>query len=82
MIRLLDGDQLLNLFDPNIENVKAPPVDDSFILPTFKQSKTVGTLLPGNLFYLHCTQPSLWESMDTRMNNSEFVSCFQFLSEE
>ncbi|CAH8493747.1 unnamed protein product [Schistosoma mattheei] len=66
------GDQLLNLFDPNIENVKAPPVDDSFILPTFKQSKTVGTLLPGNLFYLHCTQPSLWESMDTRMNNSEF----------
>uniref|UniRef100_A0A095BT79 Uncharacterized protein C20orf26 n=1 Tax=Schistosoma haematobium TaxID=6185 RepID=A0A095BT79_SCHHA len=66
------GDQLLNLFDPNIENVKAPPVDDSFILPTFKQSKTVGALLPGNLFYLHCTQPSLWETMDTRMNNFEF----------
>ncbi|VDO67318.1 unnamed protein product [Schistosoma margrebowiei] len=66
------GDQLLNLFDPNIENVKVPPVDDTFILPTFKQSKTVGALLPGNLFYLHCTQPSLWESMDTIMNNSEF----------
>ncbi|CAH8532772.1 unnamed protein product [Schistosoma rodhaini] len=66
------GDQLLNLFDPNIENVKAPPVDESFILPTFKQSKTVGALLPGNLFYLHCTQPSICESMDIRMNNSEF----------
>ncbi|XP_018650503.1 hypothetical protein Smp_146080 [Schistosoma mansoni] len=66
------GDQLLNLFDPNIENVKAPPVDDSFILPTFKQSKTVGALLPGNLFYLHCTQPSLCESMNIRTNNSEF----------
>ncbi|CAH8476461.1 unnamed protein product [Schistosoma turkestanicum] len=66
------GNELLNLFDPNIETSKKSPTDDSFILPTFKQSKTIGALLPGNLFYLHCTKPSLEEPTEIKMKNPNF----------
>ncbi|KAK4469610.1 hypothetical protein MN116_007145 [Schistosoma mekongi] len=65
------GNQLLDLFDPNIEKPTKPPIDNLLILPTFKQPKTIGALLPGNISYLHCAQPSSWEPSENSMKNSD-----------
>ncbi|TNN18130.1 Cilia- and flagella-associated protein, partial [Schistosoma japonicum] len=65
------GDQLLDLFDPNIGKLKKPPTDNSLILPTFQQPKIIGALLPGNISYLHCVQPSSWEPLENSMKDSD-----------
>ncbi|KAH8861009.1 Cilia- and flagella-associated protein [Schistosoma japonicum] len=65
------GDQLLDLFDPNIGKLKKPPTDNSLILPTFQQPKIIGALLPGNISYLHCVQPSSWELLENSMKDSD-----------
>jgi hypothetical protein len=64
---------LLSKLDPTAQPSQDPDTGcDPLLLPTYTQPKSVFTILPGGLYYLHVEKPNLSETLDSLMNHTNY----------
>ncbi|XP_069464175.1 cilia- and flagella-associated protein 61 [Ambystoma mexicanum] len=58
---------MLQLFDPTLEQVSEPPEDLDRLIPMYKGAKIQGGILPGGSSYLHVAKPATPTPLDAQM---------------